>query len=290
VIDDLLRHIGFDHRPDNDAEGLRRVHRAFLGTVSYDGLTAQLGEHRPLDADELVERTLVTGRGGYCFEINTILLTLLRGLDFDVERREGLVDARGTHAGGAPTNHLALVATTAGGERFLCDAGWGEGPMEPVPLRAGAHDQGPFRWTTEREPSDDGWWIAQHEWGSTPGFRFGDEAVGLDTYAPHHLRLATTAESNFIKTLVVQQPADDHVTTLRARTLTRKGPGRDERAVLEDEDAFATTLKGVFGIDPDARGAERVARLWANACAQHEAYIMQACSPASAPPAPPRPA
>src|SRR5205823_4080002 len=132
--------------------------------------------------------------------------------------------------------------------RYLCDAGWGEGPMEPVPLRIGAHDQGPFRWTTEREPSDDGWWITQHEWGSTPGFRFGDDAVPLATYAPHHLRLATTAESNFVKTLVVQQPADDHVTTLRARTLTRKGPGRDEHAVLDDEDAFATTLKGVFGI------------------------------------------
>jgi N-hydroxyarylamine O-acetyltransferase len=273
VIDDLLAHIGLDHRPDSDAGGLRLVHRAFLSHVPYDGLTAQLGEHRPLDPEALVQRTLATGRGGYCFEINTILLTLLEGLGFAVERREAIVDVREAHAGGAATNHLALVATTAGGERFLCDAGWGEGPLEPVPLRTGAHEHGRLRWTVEREPGDDGWWISQHEWGSSPGFRFGDEPVDLDVFAPHHVRLAAAPESSFVKTLVVQQPHDDHVVTLRARTLSRKGPGRDERAVLDDEDALAATLRDVFAIDAEALGAERIARLWRQACAQHAAFV-----------------
>ncbi|WCB96771.1 Arylamine N-acetyltransferase [Baekduia alba] len=290
MIDELLKHIGLDHRPGSDAPGLREVHRAFVSRLAYDGITAQLGEHAELDPDRLILRTLTTGRGGYCFEINTILLTLLRALCFGVERREALVDEREAHAGGAPINHLALVATTADGERFLCDAGWGEGPLEPVPLRAGAHVRGPFSWVLEREPQDDGWWITQHRWGSTPGFRFGDDAVPLATYAPHHLRLATSADSSFVKTLVVQQPHDDEVVTLRGRTLSRKGPRRDERAVLDDEDALAATLRDVFGIDPAALGTERVARLWANACAQHEAFVRTACSPASAPPEPPRPA
>jgi N-hydroxyarylamine O-acetyltransferase len=75
---------------------------------------------------------------------------------------------------------------------------------------------------------------------------------------------------------VVQQPFDDHVVTLRARTLSRKGPGRDERSVLDDEDALAATLRDVFGIDPEALGAERIARLWDRACAQHEAYVGRA--------------
>ncbi|HEY6761620.1 MAG TPA: arylamine N-acetyltransferase [Baekduia sp.] len=288
MIDDLLTHIGLDHRPDTDAAGLRRVHRAFLETVSYDGITAQLGEHRPLDPEALVERMLSTGRGGYCFEINTILLTLLRGVGFAVQRREALVGERGAHAGGAPTNHLALVATAAGGERFLCDAGWGEGPLEPVPLIAGAHVRGPFTWLLEREPGDDAWWLAQHPWGSTPGFRFGDAPVPLATFAPHHERMAASPDSSFVQTLVVQRPHADHITTLRARTLSRKGPGVDERTVLETEDDLAATLKDVFGIDPEALGAARVARLWANAGAQHEAYLRRASSPASAPPGPPR--
>jgi N-hydroxyarylamine O-acetyltransferase len=272
MIDALLSHLGFDERPTPDADGLRVVHRAFVSRLAYDGLTAQLGEHSELDPPALVERTLRTGRGGYCFEINTIMLTLLRGLGFGVERREGIVDVREAHAGGAATNHLALVATTRDGARFVCDAGWGEGPLEPLALREGAQRQGPFTWTVERD-DDDGWWVGQHAWGSSPGFRFGDAAVELDRFAPHHRRLATDPASSFVKTLVVQQPHADHVVTLRARTLSRKGPDVDQRVVLPDSEAFADTLQHVFGIDPDALGAERVARLWADARAQHEAFV-----------------
>jgi N-hydroxyarylamine O-acetyltransferase len=271
LIDPLLAHLGFDERPAPDTDGLRVVHRAFVSRLAYDGLTAQLGEHAELDPSALVERTLRTGRGGYCFEINTIMLTLLRALGFDVERREGIVDVREAFAGGAATNHLALVATTRDGARFVCDAGWGEGPLEPVALREGMQRQGPFTWTVERD--GDGWWVGQHAWGSSPGFRFGDAAVPLERFAPHHQRLATEPESSFVKTLVVQQPHADHVVTLRARTLSRKGPEVDQRVVLPDERAFADTLQHVFGIDPEALGAERVARLWANARAQHEAFV-----------------
>jgi N-hydroxyarylamine O-acetyltransferase len=274
MIDALLAHLGFDAPPALDADGLRVLHRAFLSRLAYDGLTAQLGEHRPLDAEELVARTLATGRGGYCFEINTIMLTLLQGLGFAVERREGIVDARTAYAGGALTNHLALVATTPGGQRFLCDAGWGEGPVEPMLLEEATHAQGPLRWTVERDGGD-GWWVGQHEWGSSPGFRFGDASAALSAFAPHHQRLATDPDSSFVKTLVVQQPKDDHIVTLRARTLSRKGPDVDQRVVLPDEDAFADTLQHVFGIDPGALGAGRVARLWANAGAQHQRFLSE---------------
>jgi N-hydroxyarylamine O-acetyltransferase len=276
TTDALLRHIGLDARPAPDAGGLRTVHRAFLSSVSYDGLTAQLGEHAPLDAGALVDRTLATGRGGYCFEINTILLALLEALGFAMQGREGIVGERTASAAGEPTNHLALVAATTDGASFICDAGWGEGPLDPLPLEAGAHTgPGPLSWTVERDegPGTAGWWVAQHAWGSTPGFRFADAPSPPAAFAPHHERIATARDSPFVQTLVVQRPLDDHVVTLRARTLSRKGPGRDERTVLPDEDALAATLRDVFAIDAEALGAERIARLWRQACAQHAAFV-----------------
>jgi N-hydroxyarylamine O-acetyltransferase len=272
TIDELLAHIGLDVRPPPDRDGLRAVHRAFLSHIAYDGITAQLGEHAPLHPDALIQRTLATGRGGYCFEINTILLTLLEALGFTMERRQGIVGARGAFAEGEPTNHLALVATTAEGGSYICDAGWGEGPLEPMPLTAGAVAAGPFTWAVEPE-GDGAWWVAQHTWGSTPGFRFAAAPSPLSAFAPHHARLAATPDSSFVATLVVQQPADDHIVTLRARTLSRKGPDRDERTVLPDQDALATTLRDVFAIDPEALGADRIARLWRQARDQHEAFV-----------------
>jgi N-hydroxyarylamine O-acetyltransferase len=285
TIHALLSQIGVREPPAADAAGLRVIHRAFLTHIAYDGITAQLGEHAPLDPGALVERTLTTGRGGYCFEINTILLTLLEALGFAMERRQAVVGARDAFAQGLPTNHLALVAITSEGDSYICDAGWGEGPLAPIPLTAGSTSAGPFTWTVEAEDAG-AWWVGQHAWGSTPGFRFAAAPSPLSAFAPHHERLALSPESGFVTTLVVQQPADDHIVTLRARTLSRKGPARDERAILDDEAALAQTLRDVFGIDPDALGAARVARLWRQACAQHEAFVSSSApDPAPLPPA-----
>jgi N-hydroxyarylamine O-acetyltransferase len=285
MVDALLAHLGLEARPAPDAEGLARAHRRLLERVPYDGLTAQLGEHGPLDAARLIERTVTTGRAGYCFEINTVLAALLEGLGFVVERREGVVGERGASADGAPTNHLALVVR-AGDEAFICDAGWGEGFLAPLPLAAGSWSQGPLTWVVER--GGDGWWVQQHMWGSSPGFRFGDEVVGIDAFAGHHERLATTPDSSFVQTLVVQKPLEDRVVTLRARTLSEKGPQVDAKRVLADEDALATTLRDTFNMNLDAG---RIGRLWAAACAQHEDFVRRSAStPASAPPAPGPPA
>jgi N-hydroxyarylamine O-acetyltransferase len=270
TTDQVLAHLGLTGRPAPDAGGLRTVHRAYVSRVAYTGLTAQLGEHAPLDAEALVGRLLRSGRGGYCFEINTVLLALLEALGFVVERREAIVKPRGAREQGAAADHLALVVTV-GEQRFVADAGWGEGWLDPLPLREGAHTVGPFTWVLERE--DDGsWWVHQHAWGATDGFWFADTPSPLAAFAPHHERLATAPESSFVKTLVVQQPHADHVVTLRARTLAVDGPGRRERTILADEAALARTLRERFGIDPAALGADRLARLWAQACAQHEEH------------------
>jgi hypothetical protein len=72
-----------------------------------------------------------------------------------------------------------------------------------------------------------------------------------------------------VRTLVIQQPKDDRVVTLRSRTLSEKGPAVDSKRVLADADEFAAVLSDVFGIALDAGRRERA---WALAAAQHEAF------------------
>jgi N-hydroxyarylamine O-acetyltransferase len=265
----LLRHVGLDHGPSADVDGLRETVGAFVTRVPFEDLAVQLGESRPLDPPALIERIVAGGRGGYCFEVNTVLLTLLESLGFEVERREAIVGERTAFADGEPTNHLALVAQTPDGP-YIAEAGWGEGPVEPVPLTAGRHRVGAFTYELERD-GDDGWWLGQHEHGSSPGFRFGDRRASLADFAPHHERLSTSPESGFVRTLMVQRPAADRIVSLRARTRFVDGPGLREREVVGDVDAFAGALEE-FGIDLDALGPERLERLWARAVAQHEAH------------------
>jgi N-hydroxyarylamine O-acetyltransferase len=268
--DKLLARIGLREVPPADAVGLRTAHRAFVSRVPYEDLAVQLGEFEPLEPHALVRRVLRGGRGGYCFEANTVLQTLLVALGFDVERRQGIVGQRDAHANGDSTNHMALIVHTSDAGPFIAEAGLGEEPLDPLPLAVGRVAAGAFEFTIERD--GDGWWVAQHEFGSFPGFRFADAPATLADFQPHHLRLSTSPDSSFVQTLVVQRPLDDRIVTLRARTLFVDGPGRRERRVLDDSGSFAAALREQFGIDPEVLGADRLGRLWAKADDQHQAH------------------
>lgn len=270
--DRLLRRIGLTEVPAADAEGLRTVHRAFASSVPYEDLAVQLGESEPLEARALVERVLHGGRGGYCFEANTVLQTLLETLGFAVERREGIVGMRDAHARGEPTNHMALVVDTPDAGPFIAEAGLGEGPLEPLPLTVGSAISGAFEFAIERD--NDGWWVTNHAFGSFPGFRFADAPASLAAFQRHHARLSTSEDSGFVQTLVVQRPFDDRIVTLRARTLFVDGPVHAVRRVLDDAGVFAGVLRDRFGIEPDVLGPGRLSRLWDKAVRQHEAHQM----------------
>lgn len=255
----LLAHLGFAAPPAADRAGLFAVHRAYLERVPYEDVAVQLGECGPLDEAALLARVL-GGRGGYCFELNTVLAALLRGVGFRVSHHQAVV------GGDGPTNHMALLVTLDG-ERWIADAGLGEGFLDPLPLREGAHRVGPFTYTLTREPGGT-WWMGQHEWGSVSGFRMAVEPSPVAAFEEHHRRLSSDPSSSFVRTLVVQRPMADRIVTLRSRTLSSVGPGVDERRVLADRDELAVVLTEL-GVRLDAA---RVDRLWALACAQHDAF------------------
>ena len=172
--------------------------------------------------------------------------------------------------GEGPVNHMALLVHLDG-ERWLADAGLGEGYLDPLPFREGATTIGPFTYTLSREAGGS-WWMGQHEWSSFSGFRMTEEELPVSAFDPHHRRLATDPESSFVKTLVAQKPLEDRIVTLRSRTLSSIGPAVDTKRVVE-QDEFATVLRTVFGITV---GGERLARLWAQAVDQHEAFLARA--------------
>jgi N-hydroxyarylamine O-acetyltransferase len=271
-LDALLRRVGLRAAPPASRAGLHAVHRAFVSRVPYEALAIQLGEAGPLEVEPVAARLLHGGRGGYCFELNAVLGWMLDRLGFDVRRHEAVVglDRRDEPA---PTNHLALVVHLDG-ERWLADAGLGEGPLDPLPLVPGVHripSTSPLEWTVQAEPGG-GWWLRQHPYGSIAGFRMAAPDVDLAAFEPHHHRLSATPESSFVRTLIVQRPYEDRIVSLRARTLSVDGPGRRERRLLRDAGELGDVLERDFAIDPRALGPGRLERLWAQARDQHEQW------------------
>ena len=155
--------------------------------MPYEDIAVQLGETGSLDEAALAARVCGDGRGGYCFELNTVLAALLRGCGFVVTHHQAVVGGEG------PTNHMALLVQLDG-ERWLADAGLGEGFLEPLPFREGTTEIGPFTYTLAREDGGS-WWMGQHEWGSVNGFRMTEEPSSVADFEVHHERLAPRSRS-----------------------------------------------------------------------------------------------
>lgn len=104
-----------------------------------------------LEPGDLFHKLVVMRRGGYCYEHNLLLARALREVGFAVAP----IAARGINrdvrdaADGhplAPSTHLALIATTADGQRSLVDDGyvWAGAPRAPLVLRSGSQTVDPM--------------------------------------------------------------------------------------------------------------------------------------------------
>ncbi|WP_112139880.1 arylamine N-acetyltransferase family protein [Glycomyces dulcitolivorans] len=257
---------------------LRRVHRAHVAAMPYENLDIQLGRPVRLDADSLYAKLVEGGRGGFCYEHNGVLAHALEAMGFDVRRVLGGV-RREVDGEGAWWNHMPLVVRFGekqgrDGSEYLADAGIGTGFRDPLPLRNGSYRVGAFNFGV--------WSLGGGEWRcaidprvANLTFDFQLAARRPEEFAERCLELSTSPESPFVKTLTVQNPSEDDMWVLRARTLTvydPKLPDLKSVRVVGGEDEFASLLRGRFNLtlaDAD------VAALWAKAQAQHEQKLAE---------------
>ena len=188
------------------------------------------------------------GRGGYCFELNTVLAALLRACGFVVTHHQAVVGGEG------PTNHMVLLVRLDG-ERWLADAGLGEGFLEPLPFREGATTIGPFAYTLTREDGGT-WWMGQHEWGSFSGFRMAEEASSVADFEAHHRRLATDPESSLRARRSWSRSPRPTGSSRCARARCRRSARRSTRSAWSrTATSSRAVLRDEFGIDVGGRAA-----------------------------------
>ena len=249
-----MARLGLPRPTQPDTEWLFAAHRAHLERVPYENFEIQLGRATTVDPAESIGR-IVRGRGGYCFHLNSAFGTLLAGVGYDVTRHVG--DVRGgsddQDARSLTINHQVLTVACEG-ETWFVDAGLGDAPYEPMPLRAGTVTQGPY--TYGLEPWDRSVRGAGHVGGGRAdvivgGDRVGDsdglgtlrgwrfvhdpkaesftsmvfaaEPVQVEAFARAHHRLSTSPDSDFVRNAVAARRDERGADVLRGRVLSIHG-------------------------------------------------------------------
>lgn len=258
-LEPYLKRIGFDGTPRADIATLRRLHRAHTHSIPYENLDVQLGRPVSRDVSRVYDKIVEGGRGGWCYEQNGLLGWALEQVGFRLTRLAGAV-RRSETGDMAIGNHLVLIVHLD--QDYLADTGFGDGLIEPVPLRAGRILQGPSSFVLEKLDGD--WWRFHGE-PRNGALSYDFETTPAD---PSLLErqcqwLQSSPDSVFVQNAVAQRHLAGQHAALRG-CLLRIAGGAGETRELASADEYVSTLADVFGLDlPEA------ATLWPRIIARH---------------------
>ncbi len=245
-------------------EALAELHEAHVRAFTFDNIDVLLGQHPGVSLDAVQEKFVGRGRGGYCFEHNTILAAALERLGYRVRRHLGRVGDPDTGAQQGRT-HM-VVEVVLDGERLLCDPGFGLSLLRPLPLVDGAEDDHPPGWRYRVRRTDAGTWVLdRHRDGGWEVAHTTDELEvrPVDVVMGHHFT-SSYPGSHFTTGLMVGRHLPGRHVTVTHESLTVRRPGRptEHRPLLEGElDEWLSALEVPLTPDERARLLDRVREL-----------------------------
>jgi N-hydroxyarylamine O-acetyltransferase len=237
-----LRRVEYEGPLEPTEEVLRAVHLAHATHIPFENLDILLGRPIRLDLASLQAKLVHGGRGGYCFEQNSLLAAALEEIGFSVTRLAARVRYGTTMV--LPRTHMLLLVRCEG-RSWLADVGFGaEGLLLPVPFGKGEVSE-QFTWSYRVAQEEGGARVLQslhgEEWTDLYAFTLEPQHA-IDYEMANHFT-STHPESRFRKTVTAQLAAPGVRRILRGGELvvddgtevTRRIVGPDELLAVLDE-------------------------------------------------------
>ncbi|MEW5537423.1 arylamine N-acetyltransferase [Streptomyces cyaneofuscatus] len=258
-LDAYFARIGWTGEPRPTVEVLRSLHRAHALGIPFENLDPVLGSVPSLDPADLEAKLVHGGRGGYCYEQNTLLAAVLRQLGFTVTLLTARVTLGAAPGDIRPRSHILLRVDVpdVAGPSYVADVGFGSigALLEPIELVTGAelydaprhhrlvavaHD-GPLEmWEVQAEKG--GSWEAQYAFTAEP-FE-GVDVEMINWY------IATGPHSPFRQAVYAQRalPDSSHRSLAGLDLVETAGDGTIRERLLSGPDELREVLKDSFGI------------------------------------------
>ena len=244
-LDTYLHRVGLGGSPATDASGLVALHAAQFFTIPFENFDVLSGHGIDLEPDVVFDKLVTGRRGGYCFELNGLMLRVLRTLGFDA--RPLLARVHLTDPPSGRTHQLNLVPLD--GDGWIMDVGFGAGgPRAPLPLREGVTDCGTAEYElSRRDPW--GWMLRTREsegWKSSYSFDTG-HVTAEDIEIGNHYT-STSPKTHFTQLATVSLPTPEGRISLRDLDLTEIDTS-GERTRKIDPESYLEFIRNTFGIE-----------------------------------------
>jgi N-hydroxyarylamine O-acetyltransferase len=246
AVDAYLARIGYAGPLEPTVAVLEALHLAHATHIPFENLDILLGRPIRLDLECLQAKLVAGGRGGYCFEQNTLFAAVLAELGFRVT----LLAARVRFGANRilPRTHMALQIRIDDAE-WLADVGFGAaGLLLPIRFADGAPVR-EFAWTY-RLVREAGQWVLQSQsdavWQDLYAFTL-DPQLAVDFEVANHY-VSTHPQSRFVQSLTVQQVTREARHALVNRDYSVDRGTEVVRQTLRDDAEVLALLAGTFGL------------------------------------------
>ena len=255
-LDAYLARINYKGSRELTRENLNELVRCHQMSVPFESLDCSIYK-KPisLEIPHLYEKVVEHHRGGYCFELNGLFVSLLRSFGFDAV--SVFCRLMGWGAIG-PCMHRGCMIRLDG-KRYFCDVGFG-GAMAPFAVEFSSEPQTFYGETYWIEEGQEGWMDLKrlrHNGLGDEG-AYTDEEVEVAYFAPmafpgcdfNALNGITSAPNSGFSTRVwVAMRTEDGYMNFMGDKLTIVKDRVKTEEIIPEEDT-AKVLKEKFGLEP----------------------------------------
>ncbi len=249
-IETYLARVGLSVVPQVDEEGLHMLHKAQFFTIPFENLDIQLGRGIKIDAASIVDKVVNHPRGGYCFELNGLMLMALQACGFKARPLLGRV-----HLSTPPSGRTHQISYVELGKHlWIMDVGFGGGgPRIPMLLEEGWCVTGE-NWGFRLERREPWGWLLQSlvnsEWLDSYSFDLSYVAPSDIVVGNHYT--STSPNTHFTQARVVSLPKPAGRITIWNFTLTEIKNGNKTTQEIIPGQPYLDILQDRFGLSLDA--------------------------------------
>lgn len=241
--------------PQHSIEFLNQLQSRHIAKFSFNSLAVVLGKDIGIDSDEVFEKIVQQGNGGYCFEHNKLVYDVLTHLGFETRILMARVVYNNLDADAPRTHRLTLV--TLDGEDYIVDCGFGHyGAWFPVKLSDQSQAQ-----------LSDTYRIIEHDDGRLLYQLIKDgEFFTLYTFDLNQYDEADCVMGNFysykfptagfVNNLVACRKENDTIWSLRNNQLFVIEAGQTQITQIDTPELLASLLKELYDLVIDGQQAE----------------------------------
>ena len=247
---EYLQRINLDTEISPTLECLEKLHSAQHRSIPFENFDIALGRSIDLAPEAVFNKLVGKKRGGYCFELNSLMLQALKYFGFDARALLGRVHIKGKVTGRG--HQISLVSFSEG--QLIVDVGFGSNsPFTPIPLI----------FNKEITACNQSFKLLKHDlygimlkiklkgkWTDLYSFDLDHVCDGDIAYGNYYT--STNPASIFVSARVAALPVDGGIITLLNNTLRKQINGEVIVMTLKKDQTYLEELKRNFGIELDA--------------------------------------